>query len=521
MLTRINSKIQTWKNAKHWSWMCGGVCIILLFFAFVFLKVGYSTGTNNAIFIGIMMLWLNNLVYAFSKLKERILFLFFNLTLALFTLTRPCINLLQGYFDCLTRYSMSNMTIVLRMLWITMIALFVGAVIVSVVGEILRNKRCEETRDNKFLKKIRIDDRELWIKNLRCVAEITFYASYCCFFIRRMEEYLFVRNGSYIDYYTTFSSQMPYVIYVISTFMKYALVIFLATLPSKKRAFIPLALYVIGAVPSLLVGMRNPLAQNLIFVFLYYFIRDVLEDKKKWIGRIEKSLVIVGLPSIIAFFGAYAFIRSDLEFKTRNIFTLMFQLIESQGVTFEVLHTGCSAIPYLPQREFRNYTFGGFIDYFTHGTIAQKFFGATPLPSGNNLTMALESNSFCHNMSYVAMGQKYLDGHGWGSSYLLEVFVDYGYWGVAIFSLILGAFMIYIMKRIGKNMISTSFFLLCLMGLFFVPRASATGWLEFIITAQCWVSVFLIVVGAYILTMIRKKYPNFLRITIRKKEGRK
>lgn len=505
MISKLKKKVNAWVSRGHIVWMYRSVCMALLLIGIGFICIGYKIDSYNSIFVGIMFLWLNNILYACGKLKERIVFLFFNITLALFTLTKPFFRLWNGDSTYLYRFATTNMDYALKALWMTLLAMFAGVVLYQVVERLVQGRiLCHKKPGRGVLHKLGIQEKEVWLKSLRLVAEIVFYVSFCCYFVLRMEEYLFVRNGDYLDYYTSFKSQLPYIVYVISTFMKYGFAIFLATLPSKKRTFLPSVLYVVSALPSLLVGMRNPIAQNVIFVFLYYFIRDALKDKQKWIGKIEKGLVILGVPFAVVFFAVYSYIRSNLEIAAKGIWELVFGFLEGQGVTFEVLNIAHGCIPYLPQRAVRNYTFGGFLDYFLHGTIAQKLFGASALPSGNNLIMALESNSFAHNMSYIAMGQTYLDGRGWGSSYLLEVFTDYGYIGIVIFSAILGAFMIFMIKKMGKGVFSTAFFLLCLMNLFFVPRASATGWLDFILTAQCWVSVFTIVGGSYILTRIKQ-----------------
>ncbi|WP_416239283.1 O-antigen polysaccharide polymerase Wzy, partial [[Clostridium] innocuum] len=70
----------------------------------------------------------------------------------------------------------------------------------------------------------------------------------------------------------SFKSQYPYIIYVISTFTKFSLYFYLATLPSKKHTFVPLVLYILSAVPSLIVGERNPIVLNTIFALIYYVV---------------------------------------------------------------------------------------------------------------------------------------------------------------------------------------------------------------------------------------------------------
>ena len=125
-----------------------------------------------------------------------------------------------------------------------------------------------------------------------------------------------------------------------------------------------------------------------------------------------------------------------------NPIAVIADLFYKQGVSFRWLALGYGAIPFLPHNGFTNYTFGSFIDYFCNGSIAQKFFGAVSLGSSNSLLKAQYGNNFSHHLSYILLGDEYLAGHGCGSSYLLEVFADYGYLGIVVFSLILGLFLV-------------------------------------------------------------------------------
>ena len=127
-------------------------------------------------------------------------------------------------------------------------------------------------------------------------------------------------------------------------------------------------------------------------------------------------------------------------------------------------------------------------------------FGTSPLPSGNNEINGLYSNNFSHNFSYISFKKDYLEGRGRGSSYILENYFDFGYIGVIIFSLILGAVMVAAVYWFGKKVLASTIILVSLTTFFLIPRAEATGWLTFIITAQFWVCIAACYLGAYICT---------------------
>ena len=52
----------------------------------------------------------------------------------------------------------------------------------------------------------------------------------------------------------------------------------------------------------------------------------------------------------------------------------------------------------------------------------------------------------------------------------------------------------------GKKVLASTIILVSLTTFFLIPRAEATGWLTFIITAQFWVCIAACYLGAYICT---------------------
>ena len=144
--------------------------------------------------------------------------------------------------------------------------------------------------------------------------------------------------------------------------------------------------------------------------------------------------------------GAMNYLRDDAEVATNGIMALLIDFIYKQGTSFGVLAKGYLYECYLPVRAFKNYTFGPIIDYFYRGNIGGMLFGTTPLPENNSIELAFESNSYAHNISYIVMGDDYLQGHGIGSSYIMELFTDYRYIGVFVFSIILGIILVAMMK---------------------------------------------------------------------------
>ena len=73
------------------------------------------------------------------------------------------------------------------------------------------------------------------------------------------------------------------------------------------------------------------------------------------------------------------------------------------------------------------------------------------------------------------MNKDYLGGHGIGSSYIIEVFTDYGFIGLIIANLLLGMLFVSLVNSMytGKTL-RVILSLVILGNLFFMPRSSFT-----------------------------------------------
>ena len=49
--------------------------------------------------------------------------------------------------------------------------------------------------------------------------------------------------------------------------------------------------------------------------------------------------------------------------------------------------------------------------------------------------------------------ERYLEGHGTGSSYILELYTDFDLLGIALFSVVLGIFLVWILTAMKKSFI--------------------------------------------------------------------
>lgn len=440
--------------------------------------IGYLLGNFNIILCGILSMFVGNLMYCFLDVKNRSILLILHITLFTFLLSRPTISMFRGnewwYFDTGSVY------FALNALMLTLISMRIGT---SLCGCLIRSKNKTVTPIDFHL----ADNKSGFMYSLQTVALIFFFVTMAVYLLKQGEKLVYMSGRDYEEYYTSFKSQLPSIVHTLSAMMRYSLCVFLATMPSKSKAFIPLALYFISEIPTLIIGLRNPIVLNAIFVLMYYIIRDSLEDKQRWLGKIERWAIVLIVPVALFLLSAYNYLRQG-QSADMNVWDSIVDLFYKQGVSFDVLCMGYNAIPELPDAVTKNYTFGGIIDYIKHGSIAQSFFGAIDLGSHNSELLAVYGSSFAHSMSYVAH-PRYLEGEGWGSSYLLETFADWGYIGIIVFSLALGSITVWMLSGMRKGVLLKTVILVSLTNLFFIPRAEATGWLSFLFTIQFWLAV--------------------------------
>lgn len=438
---------------------------------------------------GVLIIWLGNMIFCFQDFQKRFLFLLFHVSFFTFLLGRiviSCFSEFNWWEEIQQGYE--NNCFALFAITLSLVSLFIGALCV----EHFEKNRKYKTFD---LSRFKIEFK----KNLQASSLIVFLVSFVFYCFQEGEKLLYIWDKSYLKYYSGFQQQLPFWIYTIASFMKYSLCVYLATLPTKKRALVPLVLYVISNIPALIIGVRNPIVLSILFVLAYYVLRNVIDEKEKWFGRFEKVSMAICIPGGILFLAVYGYVRSNQTIKSYNPLKLFEDFFYSQGVTLNVLTRGYGHRFNLPQREFRNYTFGGIIDYVIHGRVGQILFGTEALPDGNHWLNGRVSNNLSHNLSYLLMEDNYLKGRGLGSSYILENYIDFGYVGVVLFSIILGGLLIWFVHGFGHNMLVNTIILVSLMQIFFIPRAEATGWLTFIVTIQFWFCVLCCYLGAWII----------------------
>lgn len=438
-----------------------------------------------------------SLVYCLD-LKKYIIHLFFTLCIFMFLFCRPLIDYFR--YKLFFTYQVEAYVFAFSILFISLISMLIGALIYS---KLIYNKK------NSYKLVRNIEDYNLYIKYVRIVSACIFAISYPFYVIRIIEKVIFKFSTDYYTYYAEFKSELPYFTYIISTFLVYAMCVFLATKPKKIYSTIVLFLYAAANTMHLLIGTRNIFILSVLFAFMYYFFRNNSEQGK-WIGIKEKIAIVVLAPAMVLFMGILNYVRDGSKV-TINFLDLIIDFMYKQGTSFGVLAKGYIHMTDLPVKEFTNFTFGPIIEYFQRGSIGIYLFDQKPFQNtGNSIELAIQSNSYSHNISYIDMGSKYLEGHGIGSSYIIELFTDYGIIGVIIANILLGMLFVWIAKTfLRERMMPMLVSLIILLNLFFMPRSSLSESFFTLFTMQFWsIVIFIIFISRLIYKFKYKEKCN-------------
>ena len=471
--------------------------VFLMLSAPMFLR-GYLLLEYNYCIIAINTVFFANIIYSYINVRRRAVFLIFNICMWVFLISRPTISMLRGdewwYFDAV------NIKFAILSLYVSLIAILCGTALCEHILYKKGEYEKEHTKEYFVISK----KEEEFNRSLQVAAGAVFLVCFLMKMLVGLDKIVFMQGKEYYDYYTSYKSSLPYFFTTVASMLPYAMAVFLAAMPKKRYAYFVLGMYVVSTMPNLIIGIRNDIVLALLFSFLYFLLRDYFSAEKHWIGKFERWACVIVVPFALILLGAYNYIRDSADHNMSPL-ALIVDLFYKQGVSFDVLCIGYAAIPNLPNVVPKNYTFVNIIDYLNTNVVSKTLFGTSDLGSGNNEIRAIYGNDFSHSMSYVAR-EDYLEGHGYGSSFILETYADWGYIGMILFSILLGMFMLYLISLMRKKRGLRVAVIVCLTQFFFTPRSAATGCLTFLVYVQFWIPVIAIY---FLANLINKKYSFY------------
>lgn len=283
------------------------------------------------------------------------------------------------------------------------------------------------------------------------------------------------------DLRTSFASTLPDIILRFSYVYVMMLCIYLATMPDKKRCLPILVQYLVVSALRMLYGSRVNFVIGLMFILVYFMIRDRLNDEAgvretRWLGRAEKIFTLVSIPVLLILLVFVGYYRTHNAFQFSGLFDTLGEFFESQGTSINVISYTNIYKERFTQPKFL-YLFDRTYEFLTTNPIGSLITGRHAY-AANTLERAKYGTSLGMTLYYNINSVSYFAGNGCGSSYVAEAWLGYGYVGLYIVNFILAR----VMKRLNEfrfnRFVPSVFALLYIQTLFILPRDSFDAFVD-------------------------------------------
>lgn len=209
-----------------------------------------------------------------------------------------------------------------------------------------------------------------------------------------------------------------------------AFYVFLASLPRMRDLRIPLIIATSVQALLLLGGARSDLTLFVLVMVCYAVLRNRLTPGEGWMTRKKVAAILGG--------GLALGIVFTLMERWRGVGRShsLISFLYNQGVSIKVIDNVVKFGDELPRQHY-------WLE-FAHSGILARIFGL-PVLQGNSIERAMYGDSLGHALSLLVLGRtRYLSGIATGSSFLAEGFVEWGFFGVIVSSLVIGLMLAFI-----------------------------------------------------------------------------
>lgn len=270
-------------------------------------------------------------------------------------------------------------------------------------------------------------------------------------------------------------SALPGFVSFLGSMAPVACFAFLATRPSRRNAAPVLLAFLLLGVLSLATWQRADFVLTVLFLIMYAVHRQwTAQDGETWIrGRTAVFLVLAAVPAaaVLRMLGE---VRGRGPAETSYPLFGMLDFLYTQGVSVNVLGYALAFEDAMPPG--RMFSIGPAVEFLTWNV--GSALGIAEVPTGQSLERVTQGHQLSHTLSYLIMPGLYLEGSGYGSSFVAELWLDGGLPLLFLGSALLGMFLMALPRLLSsRSMVVTALALMIMYELFFVPRGAYVGFL--------------------------------------------
>lgn len=466
--------------------------LIALFLNIVFFMWGLISGAS-LIFTLALMVWIDMMLYAYKKIELRSPLLAFGVAFFTFLMGREFLQLFLGYKKENFSEKLNNHLYLCLLIAILSFWIFY----------ILFSRKSEKERVY-----MQINARTQYAAIVRKIANIVFYCTLPFALVYRMVIASFVSLNGYTDYYTDYSSGLSgntllYILSRIELIMPVALSVIMASLPTKKEFKWPFIFYCLYMILSLGSGQRSTFMLGILLIFVFVVYMQGIYPEEVWFKRKYIVYLIASIPLIAVAGSVINVTRFGGSTDGMNVIESFLNFFYDQGVTGNMVKRAYEYSDKIPDAIYT-------LEFLHSGLLARLL--GIEVYNGNSVDHALYGNSMTHALGYAVMGSQYLAGRGTGSSYIIEVFYDFGYLGVATGTALYSWLFAKISKLRKNNIFTRSLMFSVITQLLWAPRASFTAFISFL-DAPSTIIAFIFIFSLAYLFKWKNKRNSYTRYT--------
>ncbi len=414
----------------------------------LFSVVAIVYSNTSFLVVSMTLTFVSLMIYCLSNAEKHIVLAIFLICIFTFLASSVTVRFILGQSNYMYGFNRNEFNLSCTLIIISYVMIFCGYISDK------RYKFIWGTKKNSFY-----SDNIFSIKRVQKISFLIFVFASVIELLFSIPKMVYSMTNGYMALYTEYvgSSMLTRLSFIASA----AFFIGLAAKPSKKKV---IAYSIIGLINPIIVflqGERSTIVTYVIFLIYYYFTYNNLMYKTNK-SDIKKTIKLVFLISgvlivILPFLYRYGFYRINMQSEIQKGSGII-NFFDSQGGSFRVLGAAVKYKGTLPQKW---YSLGSIIDRFSD--IAYY---------GQNELRATMSHSFADIITYKEEQWSYLSGYGMGSSYIAEIFYDFGMLGVIIVNFLLGKILKCLTDFKNLSIFMRSILFIVLQNMMIMPRGA-------------------------------------------------
>ena len=345
--------------------------------------------------------------------------------------------------------------------------------LIALTGLMFGYLLADKTKENKPVFRA-VDYNSAYYVNVRTVSKYLFFVSYALWMLILLDNVLYVIQYGYISYYLSYLSRVPAFIRVFGYMAPSAFFLYLATMPTKRDAKIVIIMYSFYLLLSLGTGRRIYFMTGFLIIFAYMMLRNVVNpERRPWISKKQLIYICALLPVLLMFMYFFEYVRSEHAVGIASEYSPLRGFFVRQGTSINVIKYAelfeerLNPDAYYSLYNTLKWLQDSWIDYLLNLNLNFEF-------GRQSLETAISGTSLADFVSYNANPTTYLTGMGYGSCYIEELYVDFGYIGVFLGNVIYGILLCVLLKNaVNKgNIWKIAIGLFMIDAIFKAPRAT-------------------------------------------------